>query len=423
MKPRRVITTVVLILFVSGLGLMSSWPTSANQVNRDKARQADDVARIRNLLERKVIETGYVDAAKSVEIRSNLDEPTAIIFIVAEGTRVKAGDHVAQLDSSTLELKFAQQKITAANAKARFVSAETELATAKELQNVLGKLDDARVKAAVQRQQSYLVADGVYKLKYDRLKTQLDLARTRVDSATNYIRRLENSEKDEFAMAAAYQQLSDARAQSAALDIDLRLLEEHEKPNETADREIAVWAAQARQIENRNELAKRVQDASAELAATKSAYELGEQQLKSLEQQIQECTLKSPQAGVVVYANQLNRRGGADFLVEEGALVRPRQTIVYLPDMSHLQVRIAVNETRISRIRPGQPVNLRFDAFNQVNVPGKVTRINPFPEPETFGNSGVKRYGVTVSIIDPPNSIRIGMTAFAEIDVSEKPEN
>ena len=97
-------------------------------------------------------------------------------------------------------------------------------------------------------------------------------------------------------------------------------------------------------------------------------------------------------------------------------------TIRAIADLTRLQLRVAINETKIANIRRGQPVNIRLDALRDTKVKGRVTRINPFPEPQGFGSGGIKQYGVVVAIIEPPKSIRIGMTAFAEIDVSGKPK-
>jgi hypothetical protein len=62
------------------------------------------------------------------------------------------------------------------------------------------------------------------------------------------------------------------------------------------------------------------------------------------------------------------------------------------------------------------------DAFADTKLKGQVTRVNAFPDPQGFGNNSIRQYGVNVAIIDPPKSIRIGMTAFAEIDIEKNPD-
>ena len=56
---------------------------------------------------------------------------------------------------------------------------------------------------------------------------------------------------------------------------------------------------------------------------------------------------------MVVYANeQQERRGGNSLtsLVEEGAMMRERQTMIRLPDLSHMQVKCTVHESKVDSL-------------------------------------------------------------------------
>ena len=129
----------------------------------------------------------------------------------------------------------------------------------------------------------------------------------------------------------------------------------------------------------------------------------------------------SPAEGVVVYNNKFSSRGGAEFVVEEGAAVRERQTIIKLPDPNKMQVKAAVNESRITLISPGMAAKIKVGA-----VPGsllaRVKRVNKYAEPGSWFSSSVKEYATIIEIIDPPETIRTGMTAEVQIFVEQLPD-
>ena len=81
---------------------------------------------------------------------------------------------------------------------------------------------------------------------------------------------------------------------------------------------------------------------------------LEESRLKRLEDQKGYCVISAPQDGMVVYANEQTggMRGGQQGpQIEEGATVRERQTILRLPDLSQMQVKVTVHETKVEQLR------------------------------------------------------------------------
>jgi HlyD family secretion protein len=308
MTTRRITTFAAMVFAATVLAYLLSRPVPAQLA---PGSGFGDVPRVRNPLNNKVVEVGSIESADSVKLRSNLKEPTSIQFVIAEGTHVKSGDVVVRLDSAALDSEHSKHKITLANVESELLNAEAELDAARELQEVLGRADEARVKAAIRRHASYLAEGGEFALKADRLNVELNLAKTRAEFATKKLKRLERSAEDVNDLEAARLELSEARAEITSLEAGLRLLEQHEKPAEAAEREVAVLTAQAKKIQNRTELNKRVQVARSQLAAAKISLQLAGHERELLEKQIEACIIKSPQAGVVVHANQFSSRGAA----------------------------------------------------------------------------------------------------------------
>ncbi len=144
-------------------------------------------------------------------------------------------------------------------------------------------------------------------------------------------------------------------------------------------------------------------------------------ELQLIRQQIVNCMVYAPAGGQVVHANKQSSRSGSEFIVEPGAMVRERQTIIYLPDTDRMQVKAKVNEGRVPYVRVGQQVKIKVGALEGQELDGVVEKVNPYAEPTGYFSSGVKEYATFIRILDPPSTIRTGMSA--EVSIFVKSEN
>ena len=71
-----------------------------------------------------VVETGSIRSEKPVKIQSQLEGQNTILKLIPEGTMVKEGDVIAELDVSKLLESKAQQEITSERADASAVQAQ-----------------------------------------------------------------------------------------------------------------------------------------------------------------------------------------------------------------------------------------------------------------------------------------------------------
>ena len=119
-----------------------------------------------------------------------------------------------------------------------------------------------------------------------------------------------------------------------------------------------------------------------------------------------------------MHANKTSSRGGAEFVVEAGAMVRERQTIVRLPDPRQMRVTSKINEARIPLVEPGMPVTIEIGAIGNT-LKGVVTKVNKYAEPTSFFSSQTKEYKTYIDVVEPPPNLRSGMTAEVKIYVAQ----
>jgi len=133
------------------------------------------------------------------------------------------------------------------------------------------------------------------------------------------------------------------------------------------------------------------------VAAAQANLALAQENLQSTE-------LRAPFSGVIV-----------DIFLQEYEAAAPNQLVILLADLATLLVHTTdMSEVDVARLQIGDPVKVVFDALPDVSVKGSVARIALRPE----AGAGVY-YTVTIRLDEIPASLRWGMSAFVEIEVSK----
>jgi len=147
-----------------------------------------------------------------------------------------------------------------------------------------------------------------------------------------------------------------------------------------------------------------IQAAEARLAQARAGAEL-------LAKAIADCTITALAGGIVTHK-----------AVEAGELVTPGATVVTLAELASVYVMIYVTEIEIGRIKLGDGVDVRIDAFPERAFPGKITYISPEAE-FTPKNVQTKEdrvklvFGVKVEIENKDGLLKPGLPADAVVRV------
>ena len=335
-----------------------------------------------------VLEQGEVESSSNIdvicEVKAKGGTGTPILWVIDEGTYVKKGDKLVELDASAFEDELTTQRIAVSGAEATVISSDALVRTAEiALQEYLEGTYLSERKTLLSE-----IALSEQNLR----KAELNLASAERMAAKGLLKSLQ-IEAENFAVANTKNLLESAQARLKVLD---ELTKEKMKVQYTSD----------------------IEAARAKLGSDKIVLAEEQDKLKEIEQQIAKCVILSPADGVVVHNNTYSGRGGAEFVVEEGAAVRERQTIIKLPDPTKMQVKAKINESRIMFIRDGMPAMVKVGAAEREMV-AKVTKVNKYAEPGSWMSSSVKEYAAFVEIKDPPESIRTGMTAEVRIFVEQ----
>ncbi len=369
-----------------------------------------------------VREPGALQSADTLEICSEIEGPTTILRIVPEGSTVKRGDLLVELDASWLRDKQLQHEVVLAEARGALVQAETALAALKELASGRVAVAELALKVAELDRQRFLGEGGEFELEMRKIDSHVAVAEKRVQLAQMVLAQVEKAVEEGRAEKKNLEEASlavfESRVQLETAQASKQLFTKHARDYRTAALELAIGQAKSTLSEIKIESRVGLQRAEAKAFARKAAVQLEEKRLARIQQQIEKCRIVAPRDGEVMYASVAASPRTAPVVIEQGAMVRQRQPILRMPDMSRLEVRVRVPESRVDRVREGQPATIRIDAFPDREFRGKVAQVSDVPEPTSFFSGGVKEYAVVVSIEDPTPELRPGMTALVEIDVS-----
>ncbi len=336
-----------------------------------------------------VAESGDVESASNVELRCEVQAMgsagTTILWIIPEGSYVKPGDKLVELDKSSLEDELVKQQIVCANSEAVRIQAENDLASAQ---------------IALEE---YL--EGTYIQDRTTIENEGLVAKENAQRARDY---------------AQYSERLAARGFVTKLQLqaDLFAVQKAEKDLKLAETKLRVLNDYTKK-KTEKQLRSTIATCEAKLASAEKSHLLDMQKQKLIETQIEKCIIKAPEAGQVVYASQADSRGNNQIIIEEGATVRERQVIIRLPDPKRMQVKAKINEAKVSQVVAGMPATIRVNAFLDVEMKGTVRKVNEYPAPSGWFNSGVKEYETYVTIDDPPPGLRPGLTAEVKIRVAD----
>lgn len=391
---------------VSGVSLLAQSGTSGPEPPRAElqAARADDLPTF-TVKPGKLIVTevtrGNLEAAHRADVFSQVEGRTTIVRLLPEGTRVKKGQLVCELDSAALKDSLINQKITTRGAEIAYQSARL----AREAADIA--VDE--------------YVEGTFRQEQGTLRAEAAAAQSAIEKADARMERARRARKRVSDLLASRGDAVTPADLVAELDIEDRLeAAEQSLLREKLALELARTRQQVLQKYTREkvvrELKTDVERKRKDELARQAAWELEKNKEAHLEKQIESCQIYAPNDGILVYA------GGSvagQPMIEEGAAVRERQMILSVPDISQMQVNAKVREATVDQILPGMKVKVRVDAFPDSMLTGEVASVAPLPDPSNLFRSAIKVYTTLVKLDQSLPGLRPGMTAEVEILIKD----
>ncbi len=134
--------------------------------------------------------------------------------------------------------------------------------------------------------------------------------------------------------------------------------------------------------------------------------------VKEFEDVLAGFTITAPSPGMVIYKKE--RRGGKRKI---GSMINPMDRVVAtLPDLTSMLSTAYINEIDISKIKPGQKVNITIDAFPKKRYDGVVSAVAKIGE--KLPNTDDKVFEVQIKIDGSDMDLRPSMTTGNKITIN-----
>lgn len=361
---------------------------------------------------------GSLEAVDRVTVRNLVPGRTEIISLVKEGTIVKKGDLLVELDATGIEDQLSLAEIAYQQAVFAYSEQEERFESLKS-DNAL-KLRDGELALELAKKDREKYVEGQWPQLSKKAETTISLATEELRRAQD---RLAGTKKLEAKGYVNPTELVTDTLAAKRREIELstaieerRLLLEFDYPRQIQTLDLALENASIKldRTKKQNKLGE--EKAQLQLTSSKETLDLRKVKLEALRESKNRTVIRAPKSGLVVFEKSEDFRNEP---IGEGILVRERQPLISLPDVSQMKVIINVYENQVSVVKPGMRSFIHLDALPDQRFLGEVSSVASMPEPSRDGNPNYRVYKAEVLVKDKLPEIKPGITAKVDVLIAE----
>ena len=323
-----------------------------------------------------VTEQGTLESANNTEVKCRVRGSNTITFVIDSGTDVKAGDELIRLETLAIEEE---------------ISERTKFYHLAESQVARSAADVERAKLAISEYEQ-----GRFISELSSLQKDLAVAESRLLNSSNRLKHSQMMSRSEYA---------------SELEV-----EEREFASEQADMNVGLIKTRIEVLENYSKKEELVR-LQGELQVAEATWEADveraladKKRLERAKEELGLCTIVAQRDGLVIYPDGEEWENAPK--IEEGGTVNKDQTLLLMPDLSQMQVKVGIHESIIDRVKSGMESNI---TLNRDNLTGEVTYVAEVAKPAGWWTGNVVKYDTIVSLPSTAEGLRPGMSAAVEI--------
>ena len=368
------------------------------------------------------VESGTIKARDQIIIKNEVEGRTSITYIIPEGTRVKKGDLLMELDVSSLQDQKIDREIAVQNGEAAFIGAKESLAVVENQAKSDVDLATLTLDFAKQDLEKYI--RGEYPYEVDKANANITLAEEELTRADDTLKWSEKLFSQSY-ISKTELQADELSKNKNQLNVELAKKSKELLNEYTYKRNLAKLQSDVNQAEMAMERTKRkanadVIQAQAELKAKESEFGRQKDKLAKVVDQIAKTKIYAPADGLVIYATSAKSGHDAREPLDIGSEVQEREELIYLPTGNSSRAEIMVHESHLKKVSKGLPTIITVDALQGKTFYGTVESIAPLPDARSMWmNPDLKVYTTEVFIDGNDPVLRTGMSCQAEVIVKQ----
>ncbi|CAN1210727.1 Efflux RND transporter periplasmic adaptor subunit [Tumidithrix helvetica PCC 7403] len=312
--------------------------------------------------------------------KSNKDESQAQTQSTTQGQKIAVDVAIASSDVPQSETEYTgttapiREVSVRSRLEGRLIDLAVDVGDRVEVGQAIAQLDDAVLSTTVLQAEAEVAAR----------EAEVSQANAAVGNARSQVERARVEYQQAQADADRFNQLAKDGAVSS-------------QTAEAANTRARSAEQSLRSAEQQVNLQQQTVGASSQRVLAQEAIKLREQERQSY------TTISAPINGVVL-----------EKVSETGNLLFAGNEVLKLGDFSQVKVIVMVSELEISKVRPNQSVNVRFDTFPNQKFTGTVRRISRAADP-------VARL-IPVEVVVPNNDDKLGSGQLARVQFAGKQE-
>jgi HlyD family secretion protein len=377
-KPKTKWLWKVTLLLVALAAIGASGAALLPTGDSDKGPQMTHTIK-RGNLRVTVMEQGTLESSENTEVKCQVRGQNTVIWVVEGGTLVEPGDELVRLDTLLIEEAIAERSKFAHWSRS---GAERSRA------NV------ARAKLAIDEYK-----EGRFPAEVMEMEKQLAVNEASLRAARNILRHSEMMAERGYLSELKVEDRKFAVTRSE-LEVKMRLTEIEVLKNYTMEEELERLKGELAAAEARH--AANVERQSADEKRRDRA--LAEHKL---------CVITATKAGLVIYPSAAQWKQAPD--VTEGATVHMNQTLLLMPNLGAMQVKVGIHESMIDRIKAGLKARV---TLTDRTLDAQVSSVATVTRPAGWWTGNVVKYD-TIIELPPEEGLKPGMSAEVDVLLAE----
>lgn len=199
----------------------------------------------------------------------------------------------------------------------------------------------------------------------------------------------------------------------SALKTEESLKNAYEQALSAEDNKYDVYVKSARSQEdtarnNASTIANKTDNVTTSKLNASTSGTSDKNQVESYEEQLEDCTVKSPISGVITALNI------------ETKDTYSGNVLATIEDISSYKITTEIDEYDIVSVKPGQKVVIKTNGTGDLELDGTVESVAPRATTASGGNSSEVTYTVTITVDTPCEDLKLDMTAKLSIILESK---
>jgi len=361
-----------------------------------------------------VADTGTLRAKNSVNVKARIPATARVVWLVAEGTEVKQGDRLAELDKTEVQKNIESLESQLSQQDSERKTNRTEY----DIQKAEGQaaVDKAALTLDIRRSEMARYRESEAPFNLEKRKLAVERAQSEHLRRKERHDQMEELRKREFVTEA---QVEEERIALLAAELDWKEARDQYQSYVKYTADIERREKESALAEAERGLANERLRAENLLDRKKVAWEQAERRFVTTNQKLDEArkqfdamTVTAPGPGIVIFNDR------PDDELKIGSTVYNDQAFLQLPDLSEMEVVLGIHEADVTKIKAGQKAWVTLDAFKGTRLAAEVQRVGTVAS-ERDWRSDIRKFEVILSLEKSELPLKPGSTVKVEIQVGE----